>query len=258
MESSLYIGTLRHRRFAPRPHAFDYRLFMALLDIDRIPELMRVSPLAGHNRRRWASFDDRDHFGDPAQPLRQRLQTDAATNGIELPDGKIFLLTHLRYLGYGFNPVSFYYCCDRAGEVRMMLAEVSNTFGESHNYWLHRTNETPVSGAHRYRTAKVFHVSPFMSLEYDYTWLFTDPGERLVAHMQNLDGEEIAFDATLTLERRDWTAPNLHRALAKHPWMTAKVFAGIHWQALRLWLRGFKVFTHPGRLRWEDAMLVDT
>ena len=115
IDSGLFVGTLRHRRFAPVAHAFTYPLFMALLDIDRMPELMRVSRLTSYNRWNWASFDDRDHLGDPARPLRERLAADAARHGIDLPDGRIFLLTHLRYLGYCFNPVSFFYCFDRRG-----------------------------------------------------------------------------------------------------------------------------------------------
>jgi hypothetical protein len=117
INSGLCLGTLRHRRFAPIAHAFTYPLFMALLDIDRLPELMRVSRVTGYNRFNWASFHDRDHLGDPARPLRERLVVDAARHGIDLPDGRIFLLTHLRYLGYGFNPVSFFYCFDAAGRL---------------------------------------------------------------------------------------------------------------------------------------------
>ena len=107
IDSGLFVGTLRHRRFTPVAHAFTYPLFMVLLDVDRLPELMRVSRVTSYNRWNWASFHDRDHLGDPARGLRDRLAVDATRHGIDLPDGRIFLLTHLRYLGYGFNPVSF-------------------------------------------------------------------------------------------------------------------------------------------------------
>ena len=136
IESGLFVGTLRHRRFTPVAHSFTYPLFMALLDVDRLAELMRVSRLTSYNRWNWASFDDRDHLGDPTRALRDRLALDATRHGIDLPDGRIFLLTHLRHLGYGFNPVSFFYCFDAAERLRVVLAEVSNTFGGSHNYWL--------------------------------------------------------------------------------------------------------------------------
>jgi DUF1365 family protein len=153
MESSLYIGKLRHRRFTPRNHEFTYPVYMAFLDIDRLSELMSVSPFSSYNRWNWTSYDERDHFGDPGKSLRQRLVEDAARHGMTLPDGKIFLLTHLRYLGYVFNPVSFFYFYDRADNLVMTLGEVNNTFGESNNYWLTETNDLPYAAAKRYRTA---------------------------------------------------------------------------------------------------------
>lgn len=107
MESAFYFGTVRHRRFRPVPHEFRYGLFMAFLDIDRIPELMGISRLLSYNRFNCASFEQRDHFGDPRLTLRERLAAEARERGLSLPDGPIFLLTHLRYYGYNFNPVSF-------------------------------------------------------------------------------------------------------------------------------------------------------
>ena len=235
IDSGLFIGTLRHRRFAPVAHAFTYTLFMALLDIDRLPELMRVSRLTSYNRVNWASFHDRDHLGDPARPLRERLAADAARHGLDLPEGRIFLLTHLRYLGYGFNPVSFFYCFDAAARLQVVLAEVSNTFGGAHNYWLR-----PASSSSTFRAvaAKSLYVSPFMPVGLDYTFALTPPADRLVAHMETVDAGVVGFDATLSLERRPWDARELRRALLRHPAMTAQVVAGIHWQALRLWWKG--------------------
>ncbi len=246
MDSGLYVGTLRHRRFRPASHEFTYPVFMAMLDIDRLPELMKVSPFTSYNRWNWASFCERDHFGDPRLPLRERLRTDAAARGLTLPGGRIFLLTHLRYLGYCFNPVSFYYCYGAGGAPEMVLAEVNNTFGETFNYWLHAGNERPSARAKRYETGKVFHVSPFMGLGLTYTWIFTPPGERLVAHMNTLEDGQIFFDATLALERRPWEARCLHGTLARFPWMTAKVVAAIHWEALRLWGKGVPLVPRPG------------
>lgn len=245
MESALYVGKLRHRRFSPRLHAFSYPVFMAFLDIDRLPELMRASPFAGYNRWNWTAYCERDHFGDAKQPLRARLAKDAARHGVALPDGPIFLLTHLRYLGYVFNPVSFYYCYDLAGDLSMMLAEVNNTFGESHNYWLTPANAKESAAATRYTTAKQMHVSPFMAMHLNYDWIFTPPGERLVAHMNTVAEGKAFFDATLQLERRPWTRQQLHRALVSYPFMTLRVIAAIHWEALRLWLRQVPVFAHP-------------
>jgi len=225
---------------------------MVFLDIDRIPELMRISRFSAYNRWNWASFDERDHFGDPRLPLRERLNQDAARAGVQLPDGPVFLLTHLRYLGYNFNPISLYYCYDKAGELRAVMAEVSNTFGESRNYWLTEANQVDSFGSRHYRCAKTLHVSPFMPMELDYDFILTPPADCLVAHMNTLDTGKINFDATMILGREPWSARSLHRALRAHPWMTAKVTFAIHWQALRLWLRKAPVFTHPNRRRRSE------
>jgi len=238
IDSGLYVGTLRHRRFTPVAHTFTFPLFMALVDIDRVPELMRRSRLTSHNRWNWASFDDRDHLGDPTRPLRERLEDDASRHGIELPDGAVFLLTHLRYLGYCFNPVSFFYCFDRAGELRVVLAEVRNTFGGAHNYWL---RPDPAARTFRAATPKSLYVSPFMPVDLDYTFAFTRPTDRLVAHMGAGQAASVGFDATLSLERRPWNAPEIRRVLVRYPAMTASVMTAIHWQALRLWWKGVPV-----------------
>lgn len=248
----LYVGRLRHVRRAPRAHAFTYPVFHAFLDIDRIPEAMAVSPLTSYNRWNWASFQERDHFGDPGQPLRARVAAEAASAGVPLPDGRIYLLTNLRYLGYCFNPVSFFYCYDRAGELRTVLAEVNNTFGETCNYWLTDRELVPHAGgpaepdARRYRTPKVFHVSPFMSLAQEYRWFLAPPGDRLVVHIGVVESGARMLDATLDLRRQPWSAAVIRRTLVRHPWMTAKVVAAIHFEALRLSLRGIRYRPHPG------------
>lgn len=245
----IYSGTLRHRRFAPRRHAFTYTVFLAWLDIDRIPETMAQTRWSGYNRFHWASFEERDHFGDARLRLRQRVEADARERGITLPDGPIYLLTHLRYLGYCFNPISLYYCYDRAGRVQTVLAEVNSTFGESRNYWLSTGNRQPSSNALRYRCPKSMHVSPFLGMQMDYEFVLTEPGEGLVAHMNTSEaGASPIFDATLTLRHEPWTPRNVLRALLRHPWMTAKVILAIHWQALRLWLKRVPVYTHPARV----------
>ena len=254
-EIGIYQGQLRHRRFEPKQHEFAYSLFMAFLDVDRIPETMARTPWTSYNRFNWASFHEHDHFGDPSDSLRVRVKKDARAHGIDLPDGPIFLLTHLRYLGYCFNPISFYYCYDRAGELRSVLAEVNNTFGESRNYWLSQCNQQLSATSLRYRCRKDLHVSPFMQMDLDYEFVLTQPGENLVAHMNTHKRSATSrpnhqlFDATLTLQREAWTPRNVGRALLRQPWMTAKVIGAIHWEALRLYLKNVPVFTHPDRIK---------
>jgi len=250
----LYTGTLRHRRFRPRKHEFTYTLFMAWLDIDRIPQLMAESPWTSYNRFNWASFEERDHLGDPRLTLRERVTEDARAHGVPLPDGPIFLLTHLRYLGYCFNPISFYFCYDCRGHLDTVLAEVNSTFGESRNYWLSPRNRQRSANALHYRCPKTMHVSPFMGMNLDYEFTLSEPDDELVAHMNTIErgpvgSPEPFFDATLRLERQPWTSRNLARLLLRHPWMTAKVVVAIHWQALRLLLKRVPMFTHPARVR---------
>ncbi len=255
MESAIYSGSLRHRRVGPVRHEFTYALFMVFLDIDRLPDLMRISRWTSYNRFNWATFDERDHLGDPSAPLRARLSADAAAHGLAVPDGPIFLLTHLRYLGYAFNPISLFYCYDRRGTLETVLAEVHNTFGERHNYWLSATNRQDPFRPHRYRCAKAMHVSPFMPMHLDYRFVLPPPGERLVAHIRTLEGARPSLDATLALHREPWSAPALHRALRRFPWVTLKVIAAIHWEALRLYLKRVPVVPHPGRTETTDEHL---
>jgi hypothetical protein len=253
MESGLYLGTLRHRRFSPARHEFTYPLFLAFLDIDRIAELMRISPFAAHNRWAWASFYDADHFGNLALPFRRRLEDDARQHYVTPPSGQVFLLTHLRYLGYNFNPVSFFYCYNQQGAFDRVLAEVNNTFGETQNYWLTPAVERPAGENRKYRFPKSFHVSPFMPLNHEYEWTFTPPGDRLVVESINYENGQMLFDSTLKLERHDWSRRELHRALLRFPCITAKIVAGIHWQALRLLLKRVRIVSHPGPGRFEPV-----
>jgi DUF1365 family protein len=248
MESAIYFGTIRHRRFEPVRHEFTYPLFMIFLDVDRIPELMKVSPFAAYNRFNWASFHEQDHFGDATLPLRQRLAADAERQGVRLPDGPIFLLTHLRYLGYNFNPISLFYCYNREGRIETILAEVNSTFGETHNYWLSAANRAS-SGSTMYRCPKAIHVSPFMPMKLDYRFVLPPPGEELLAHMNTIEGERSSFNATLHLRRQPWNSASLHGALLRFPWVTAKVIAAIHWEALKLFRKKAPVYSHPGRLK---------
>ena len=250
-EPGIYRGTLRHRRFRPHAHEFRYPVFLAMLDIDRLPETMARSAFSSYNHFNWASFEERDHFGDPHVALRQRLEEAAKTEGVSLPTGRVMLLTNLRYLGYCFNPISFFYFLDEQGNVPVVLAEVNSTFGEHKNYWLWSGNRLGEIGM-RFSCAKEMHVSPFMPMELAYVWRFNEPGERLNVHMALRDeaaaGAKV-FDATMRLERAPVTGARLALTLLRFPLMTAQVMLAIHWQALKLWLKRVPVHTHPEKLK---------
>lgn len=246
---AIYQGTVRHRRFAPAKHEFEYALFMSWLDIDTIDEAMRASWLTSRNGWGLATFHDRDHIGDPDRPLRERLSQNAAAAGHDLPGGPVFLLTHLRYAGYVFNPISLYYCFDTGGTLHSVLADVSNTYGGRRSYWLRPGDDDP----RRFRsvTAKSMYVSPFMDGEVDYEFVLTPPSGALVTHMNvtRRNGGERLFDATLQLERRPWTASAIRHTLWRYPLMTAKVMGAIHLEAMRLRMKGLKEVPAPeGRL----------
>jgi DUF1365 family protein len=131
-----------------------------------------------------------------------------------------------------------FYCFDRTERLQVVLAEVSNTFGGSHRYWLRPDQNSRTFCA---AAAKSLYVSPFMPVDLDYTFALTPPTRHLVVHMETSQAGSVGFDATLSLERRPWTAPEIRRALMRHPAMTARVTAGIHWEALKLWWRGVPV-----------------
>lgn len=248
MNSCVYRGTIRHRRFTPVAHEFRYRMFMLYLDLDEIPVVFRGRWLWSARRFAPAWFRRADYLGDPAVPLADAVRQLVAERTGQRPTGPIRLLTHLRYWGYVQNPVSFYFCFDPSGTtLETVVAEITNTpWGERHAYVV-RAN--PRSRSHRASFDKEFHVSPFMPMDQSYHWRFSTPGDRLHVHMENRGGDERVFDATLALRRAPMTGPVLAGCLARHVWMTASVVTGIYWQALRLWLRGAPFHPHPSTRR---------
>ena len=256
LRSCLYEGTVRHRRFSPVENAFSYRLFMCYLDLAELPGLFRGRWLWSAGGAALAWLRRKDHLGDPARPLEEEVRALVADKTGRRPTGPIRLITHLRYFGYCFNPVSFYYCFDEADErVETIVAEVSNTpWGERHCYVLgEEMNEARGAGRMRYRLRKDFHVSPFMDMDVDYDWRFTTPGDLLTVHMENLKQGRVFFDATMTLRRVEITGPALASALVRFPFMTGKVISLIHWQALKLWLKRCPFHPHPRHLSPDGA-----
>lgn len=247
MQSAIYKGWVRHRRFTPVEHQFRYRLFMMYLDLGELPDLFDRYWL--WSARRWAPacFLRRDYMGDPLISLDEAVRNRVQQFEGFRPEGPIRVLTHLRYYGYCFNPVSFYYIFDRTGErVEAMIAEVNNTpWGESHAYVLPAERNLGTSDKLRFRFRKDFHVSPFMEMDVDYDWRLGLPGEHLWVHMDNLKAGTKIFDATMRLDRREINSPALAGTLAQFPFMTGKVIAAIYWQALRLWLKRTPFHPHP-------------
>ena len=247
MHSAIYSGWLRHRRFAPKAHAFRYGLFLVYLDLAELDIAFKGRWLWSTQRAAVARFDRADYLGDPAVPLDDAVRDRVEERTGKRPQGPIRLLTHLRYFGHCFNPVSFYYCFDAADtRVETMVAEVTNTpWGERHCYVLDEPHGPRTNGYLRYRSDKSMHVSPFMPMELAYHWGFSPPADTLSVHMSLHRGEKI-FDATMCMTRAPLTGPALAKALLSFPLVTVKVVAAIHWEALRLWLKRTPIHTHPG------------
>lgn len=259
MESCIYNGSVRHRRHEPAGHQFRYELFMMYLDLAELPHLFnhyccwstRGPALARFKRSDYHQTLDNgdDEHGELSLDEAVRRTVTAQTG--RRPDGPIRVLTHLRYFGYIFNPVTFYYCFDSSGmEVQTILAEITNTpWKERHAYVLPVSSATRSHGMLRFEFGKEFHVSPFWPMDMSYDWRLSVPGEQLRIHMDNLQHKDgharRVFDATLTLQREEISSAALSRALVKYPLMTAKVSGAIYWQALRLWFRRTPFYTHP-------------
>jgi uncharacterized protein len=250
VRSCLYEGSVRHRRMGVVKDEFRYPLFMAYLDLDELPECFDGRWLWSARRPALAWFRRSDYLGDPDVPLSDAVRELVKDRTGVRPDGPIRLLTHLRYFGKSFNPVSFYYCFDESGErVKAVLADVTNTpWGESHSYVM-GVDDSADHGTvalMRARFDKQLHVSPLMSMDHTYDWRLTEPGEQLFVNIESSEhnGKSV-FDATLSLRRRELTPRALRRALLRYPFLTARILMRIYTHALRLKLRGAKYFPHP-------------
>lgn len=233
--SALYAGRVRHTRLDPFAHRFEYRVYYGLFDIDEIDRLGRSNRLFSVGRFNLFSLRRRDHGPQDGSDWRgwaERLLADA---GVDIAGGQIMLLAFPRILGYAFNPISVWYCYDNAGTLRGLLHEVRNTFGHRHTYVAAVDSERPT---HSFK--KELHVSPFNDMEEDYSFTLSPPGDRLTIGIDHAAADKVKFRAGMALRRLPFDDRNLARLFVTHPLLTFKVIVGIHYQALRLWLKGAK------------------
>lgn len=241
MESAIYRGAVRHVRHEPVRHVFRQPIALLYLDLAELDEVGRVSRLLGVERRALASFRRADHFGAGDAPLDATVRALVEARIGRRPEGPIRVLTQPRVLGHVFNPLALWLCATRDGRgLDAVVAEVTNTpWLERHCYVL------DLAGAREARCAKRLHVSPFMDMEQEYTFRFRGPDARLDVEIESREAGRTVFAATLALERHELSPAALRRALVSGALAPARAVAAIHWQALRLWLKGAPFRAHP-------------
>lgn len=247
--SALYRGRVTHRRLRPRAHSLAYRVFWLLLDLDEIGDLDRRLRLFSRNRFNLLSFHDRDHGDGSGAALRPRIEAWLARAGVNLGGGPIRLLTMPRMCGFAFNPISLFYCHHGDGRLAAVVYEVTSTFGVRHSYVIPVPGDDQAPGRIRQGAAKALHVSPFMGMRMDYEFRGHAPGDRLDLTIDGLDADGLLITAGLSAERRPLTDRAILSAAAAMPLLTLKVVAAIHWEALKLWLKGVGARPAPAPAR---------
>lgn len=236
-----------HQRLRPLRHRLRYRVFSLLLDLDDLPRLHASLRLFSVNRANLFSFYERDHGAGTPTGLADWVRGELRAAGLAA-DGKIQLLTMPRMLGYAFNPLSVYFCHDAAGALGAILYEVNNTFGERHAYLLEVAPGQRDGARVAQGCAKAMHVSPFLDMDMNYRFRVCAPAaarEYMRVGVDACDRDGPLLIATYAARRHALGDRALLWALAAHPLLTLKVVAGIHWEALKLWMKGAKVNSKP-------------
>ena len=247
MNSALYEGNVTHIRYLPIKKKFDYSLFMLFLDLEELPELFESFWFWSARKWNIAYFRRSDHMGNPNDSLSDTVRNWVLNKTGKKPEGRIYLMTHLCYFGYRFNPVSFYYCFDSSeNNVQTIIAEINNTpWGEQYCYLLDCSKAIKKKGMQHFFFKKQFHISPFMDMSFDYEWEFSKPKELLKICMNNIKEGEKIFKANLLMEKKPINSKSLARALLKYPLITWKIKTAIYYQAFKLWYAKVPFHTHP-------------
>ncbi len=244
LRPAVCFGAVMHERFAEAHNRFVYPLAFLRLPLSALPGL-RV-PLLGIDRAAPFSVRAADHGARDGSALLPWIRGQLAGHGLDaVCDGEVVLQTMPRIFGYVFNPVSFWFCHDRDGRLRAVLAEVSNTFGEHHNYLLHHADLRPIGADEELRARKVFHVSPFFPASGEYRFRFASRGALHSARIDYWDADCCRLGTRVGGRAEPLGAAALARWLLRFPFMTLGVIARIHWQALRLWRKRVSFFRKP-------------
>jgi len=243
VHSAIYRGGLRHRRFLPRAHRFSYRVFMMYLDLAELDDILKLSPWWSDKPWRPARFERSDFLGDVRIPLDQAVRNRIFEETGEWHTGPIRMLANLRYFGFNMNPITCYYCFDETGELRSIVAEVTNTPWKERQSYVLKCD--PEKRMQRISFQKQMHVSPFNPMDMTYRWSSNLPDKILSLNLETEYRGQRQVDATMALRRHEIDAGSLAAILVEHPWMTAKVVASIYWQALKLGVKRIPFHSHP-------------
>jgi len=242
---TLYPGEVMHHRLKPFGHRFTYKVFSLLIDIDRLPELGRMSRLLSVNKGNLASFHESDHVERQGETVRQFADRLLAGAGLGDKASRILLLAYPRIFGYVFNPISVYFCYDVDERLIALIYAVRNTFGERHTYVAPiEPGDLTEAGVRQSRT-KIFHVSPFIDMGARYNFRILPPGKAVRLRIHETERGEPLLAATFVGEARTLDTRTLAICLLQFPLMTWKIVAGIHWEALKLWLKGARFHRSP-------------
>lgn len=256
MRSSFYVGEVFHRRSRPRVHKLRYGVFWILIDLEEMDLIEDELRFFSHNRFNLMSFHDSDHGDGTDRPLRAQIEDLLGTSDIAMKIGRIDLLCMPRVLGYGFNPLSVYFCYRTDDALAAIIYEVHNTFGERHSYVIPCKQ---LDGGHvEQRCAKAFFVSPFLDMDMHYTFGVDLPGEKVKVAIRGDDPDGPVIFASLAGSKQPLNDRSLLRVMISHPLLTFKVIAGIHWHALRMILRGFRLRRHVSAPRHLTTVVSNT
>src|ERR1700761_1920336 len=245
--AALYVGEVMHARLKPVGHRFSYRVMSLLIDLDRLEVADRQSRLFGVNRPALYSFHEADHGDRDGSSLKLYVQRQAGEHGIDLAGGRVLLLCYPRLLGYTFNPLSVYFCYRASGEPALLIYEVRNTFGDIHAYVLPVERGDISPAGIRQIQDKRFYVLPFVEMAMRYHFRVMPPKDRVRLRILETDSEGPLLSATFIGHRRLLTSKELLRSFFSLPLVTLKVMAAIHWEALRLWLKGVRLAPSPDK-----------
>jgi DUF1365 family protein len=252
--NSLYECKISHCRLKPKRHAFDYRVFMFAVDLDELPALAGKVRGFSHNRFNLFSIDDRDHvaIGKPGG-IRPNLIAWLAAEGVACPeDARIQLVTFPRVLGYGFNPVSFYYVSSKSGDPLMAVAEVVNTFREMKLYVMQTVD---ADGLWHRRVAKDFYVSPFSDPGMQFDFKLGPPAEKWRVNIDTYDADERVLLSSIRGEQRQLSSARLVWYAFKYPLLSLRIIGLIHWHALLLWVRRVPFLRKSERLEAQQDVM---